>query len=196
MPQRKRLEDELREVWDAWSAPPDYGLWHEHKKPTVVDTVEENLGLVKKELPAPEPIDLAPNHGGGGSAAAAAKANEEDEWGDKPSKEVKQAREKSVNGPGGYVKRGRTLNRTPAKSRPTRSVSFSDKQAGEMFRQMSAFIKQADVEASAADSKRIPVQRAARARAAKAKKAEAPPNILEVKKRKKRAPKTTETVPA
>lgn len=197
MPQRKRLEDELREVWDEWSAPPDYGLWHEHKKPTVVEAVEENLGLLPKEQPAPEPIDLAPNQGGGGPPAAA-KAQEEDEWGDKPSKEVKQAREKSVNGLGGYVKRGRTLERTPAKSRSARSVSFSDKQAGELFRQISSQIKKADAEAAAADSKRIPAQRAARAAkaAAKVTTADSPSTLIEVKKRRKRAPKKApESVP-
>ena len=108
MPQRKRLEDELREVWAEWSAPPDYGLWHEHKEPTLVEKAEENIGLKVKEEAAPEPIDTAPTQ------TSTSRAEEEDEWGDKPAGPVKLAREKSVNGPGGYVRRGRTLQRTPA----------------------------------------------------------------------------------
>ena len=59
---RKRLEDELREVWEEWSAPPDYGLWHEHKQPTPIEKAGEALGLKPQEETPPEPAtDLAEN---------------------------------------------------------------------------------------------------------------------------------------
>ena len=204
MPQRK-LEDDLRAVWLEWSAPPDYGLWHEHKESTTVEKAEEAVGLKAKEEAAPEPPDLTPAHssasvGGGGAAAASSRAEEEDEWGDKPSGAVKAAREKSANGLGGYVRRGRTLERTPAKPRQKgRSVSFTD---AEQFKQISEMIKQATAESVAARSERLSSARVSRAAkkeaAAKLKagigKVEPPTNTLEVKKRKKRAPKTTESV--
>lgn len=52
---KKRLEDELRAVWEEWSAPPDYGLWHEHKEPTPIEKAEEALGFKATEEAAPEP---------------------------------------------------------------------------------------------------------------------------------------------
>jgi len=58
MPRQKRLEDELRAVWTEWSAPPEYGLWHERKELTVLDTAEEAVGLVEHEVPAPQLVDL------------------------------------------------------------------------------------------------------------------------------------------
>lgn len=60
MPRQKRLEDELRAVWTEWSAPPEYGLWHERKEPTVLDTAEEAVGLAEHEVPAPQPVVIAP----------------------------------------------------------------------------------------------------------------------------------------
>jgi hypothetical protein len=73
MPQRKRLEDDLRSVWAEWSTPHDYGLWHEHKEPTTVEKVEETLLLAPPQPPpAPEPIDTTSSaaEGGAGSAEA------------------------------------------------------------------------------------------------------------------------------
>ena len=52
---RKRLEDELREVWEEWSAPPDYGLWHAHKQPTPIEKAGEAVGLKTQEETPPEP---------------------------------------------------------------------------------------------------------------------------------------------
>ena len=77
MPQRKRLEDDLRSVWAEWSTPHDYGLWHEHKEPTPVEQVEQTLLLAPSQPPpAPEPINTSSSaaEGGGGSAAATAAA--------------------------------------------------------------------------------------------------------------------------
>jgi hypothetical protein len=205
MPQRKRLEDELREVWAEWSAPPDYGLWHEHKETTTVEKAEEAIGLKAKVEAAPEPIDVAPASvgGGGASAAASSRAAEEKEWGEKPTGPLKAAREKSANGLGGYVRRGRTLERTPAKPRQTsRSVSFT---SPEHFKEISEMIKQAAAESVAARNERLTaarVVRAAKKEAAEKLKAdkskvELLPNTKEVKKRKKRAPKKApESVPA
>lgn len=201
MPQHK-LEDELRAVWAEWSAPPDYGLWHEHKVPTAIEATEEAIGLKAKDEPAPEPADLTPAHSSasvGGGAAAAAKGEEEDDWGDKPSDEVRRAREQSANGPGGYVRRGRTLERTPSKSRPQRSVSFSDKHAADQFREITALINKATKESAAARSVKLAATREEKAAKKAAKevlklKLNPTPNVLEVKKRKKRAPKTTESV--
>ena len=68
---RKRLEDELRDVWNEWSAPPDYGLWHEHKKPTTVEQLEEAVGLTEGQEEAPEPVAMRAG-GGAGSASASA----------------------------------------------------------------------------------------------------------------------------
>ena len=208
MPQQKRLEDELRAVWLEWSSPPDYGLWREHKETTTVEKAEEAVGLKAKEESAPEPIDVAPAHssasvgGGGASAAASSRADEEDEWGDKPSGPVKAAREKSANGLGGYVRRGRTLERTPAKPRQaTRSVSFT---SPEHFKEISEMIKKATAETVAVRSERLTAARELRAAkkeaAAKLKadkgKVELLPNTKEVKKRKKQAPKKApESVP-
>ena len=91
MPQRKRLEDELRSVWAEWSTPHDYGLWHDHTVPGPVEAVEEAAGLIKGQEDAPAPIEVAPTSnssaakggaaeasaavGGGGSKAAAAAAD-------------------------------------------------------------------------------------------------------------------------
>lgn len=77
MPQRKRLEDDLRSVWEEWSTPHDYGLWHEHKEPTIVEKAAEAVGASQPEEKAPEPpsefapASSEPPHGGAGSTPAA-----------------------------------------------------------------------------------------------------------------------------
>ena len=153
---KKRLEDELRAVWEEWSAPPDYGLWHEHKEPTPIEKTEEALGFKAKEEAAPDPPDLTSHIGGGGaSSASSAPKEEEDEWGDTPTQAAQEARKRSHGGPGGFLKRGRELARTPSKPRQTRSVSFSG-EAGKLHRQIDEFVKRAEGRTTEANSKRIP----------------------------------------
>ena len=55
MPQRRKVEDHLRSVWDEWSIPHDYGLWHEHKEPDVIAKAGEAVGMTAPHEPAPEP---------------------------------------------------------------------------------------------------------------------------------------------
>jgi hypothetical protein len=64
MPKHKRLEDELRSVWAEWSAPPEYGLWHEHKE-GIVEKAAENLGLGSNTEPE---LSSPANFEGGGGA--------------------------------------------------------------------------------------------------------------------------------
>ena len=210
MPQRK-LEDDLRAVWLEWSAPPDYGLWHGHKESTTVEKAEEAVGLKVEEEAAPEPADFVPAHssatvgGGAGAASAAAKEEDEDEWGDKAKGEKKEAREKSANGDRGYVRTGRTLPRTPGKGQRARSSSVKRQGkevtfTAQQFKEVSAVIEKAMSAQAVAQGAKIRRQqeKATSKRAAKVAEAAHKHSTLvapmDVKKRKKRAPKTTESV--
>ena len=116
----RKLEEDLRSVWEEWSTPHDYGLWHETKTPTVLSTAEEATGIAPPPPePAVEPISTAPLEGGG--------ARSEADLEEKVSAERAEARRKSVNGSSGYIARGRSLTRTPSK--PSRAASFKETSA-------------------------------------------------------------------
>ena len=55
---KKKLEDELRSVWEEWATPHDYGLYHDHKEEIMGDNVLEAVGAKAPHEPAPDPPNM------------------------------------------------------------------------------------------------------------------------------------------
>lgn len=55
---KKKLEDELRSVWEEWATPHEYGLYHDHKEETMGGSVLEAVGAKAPHEPAPDPPNM------------------------------------------------------------------------------------------------------------------------------------------